>query len=57
MAEGKRVHQHNLPAEFLDRVRAITSKRAKTVIDHILENGFITTEELSEQYGYDVSAQ
>lgn len=47
------MHQHNLPAEFLDRIRAVTAKRAKTVIDHILENGFITTEELSEQYGYD----
>jgi 5-methylcytosine-specific restriction endonuclease McrA len=40
------------PKEFLDRLRAITAKRAKTVIDHILANGFITTEELKNDYGY-----
>ena len=47
------MNQPNLPSEFLDRVRAVTAKRPKTVIDHILEHGFITTEELSELYGYD----
>ncbi len=42
-----------LPRDFLERLRAVTAKRAKTVIDHILEQGYITTEELSEKYGYD----
>ncbi|MCQ2403002.1 MAG: HNH endonuclease [Lentisphaeria bacterium] len=43
----------NIPEEILEKLRAITAKRAKTVIDHILEHGYITTEELKEQYGYD----
>lgn len=42
-----------LPPEFLAKLQSITAKRAKTVIDHILAHGFITTEELSEKYGYD----
>ena len=32
---------------------SVTSKRPRTVITHILKNGYITTEELSETYGYD----
>ena len=43
----------NLPKEFLRRLRAVTSKRPKTVIDHIVKHGFITTEELKDTYGYD----
>ena len=54
MAEKKRKQQQvELPEEFLKTVRSVTAKRAKTVIDHILEHGYITTEELSEKYGYD----
>ena len=30
----------------------ITAKCAKTVIDHILQHGFVTTEELRTKYGY-----
>jgi len=41
-----------LPPEFLEKVRAITAKRPKTVIEHILERGFVTTEELRSVYGY-----
>lgn len=41
-----------IPKEFLARLRSVTAKRARTVIDHILEHGSITTEELKEQYGY-----
>lgn len=44
--------KHKLPEEFLELCRSVTSKRPKTVIDHILEYGFITTEELKERYGY-----
>jgi 5-methylcytosine-specific restriction endonuclease McrA len=42
-----------LPKWFLERLKAITAKRAKTVIDHILKHGHITTEELKNRYGYD----
>jgi len=41
------------PKEFLDLLKSITAKRAKTVIDHILKHGFITTEDLKMKYGYD----
>jgi hypothetical protein len=41
-----------IPKEFLARAQAVTAKRAKTVIDHILKHGSITTEELKEKYGY-----
>jgi hypothetical protein len=37
---------------FLTQLKAVTNKRARIVIDHILEHGFITTEELETQYGY-----
>lgn len=42
----------DLPDEFVARCRAVTAKRPRTVIEHILTHGFITTEELKEQYGY-----
>ncbi|MFN7958371.1 MAG: hypothetical protein U0P46_08630 [Holophagaceae bacterium] len=31
----------------------VTKKRPRTVIDHILKHGYITTEELQDTYGYD----
>ena len=37
--------------EFLDLLKSITAKRPKTVIDHILKYGFITTEDLKNKYG------
>lgn len=41
------------PSEaLLELCLSVTAKRPKTVIDHILEHGFITTEELKEKYGY-----
>lgn len=40
------------PKEFLAKLAAITAKRAKTVIDHVLKHGHITTEELKDTYGY-----
>jgi hypothetical protein len=42
-----------LPKAFLEKLRAVTGKRPKTVIDHILQHGHITTEELRDVYGYD----
>ena len=41
-----------LPPEFVKLCKAVTAKRPKTVIDHILKNGFITTQELKDTYGY-----
>lgn len=41
------------PQELLDILNSVSGKRPKTVIDHILAHGFITTEELKEIYGYD----
>ncbi|MFA5848036.1 MAG: helix-turn-helix domain-containing protein [Thermodesulfovibrionales bacterium] len=40
------------PKEFLGLCKSVTAKRPKTVIDHILKHGQITTEELKEKYGY-----
>lgn len=42
----------DLPKRFLDHLRAVTGKRSRIVIEHILQHGHITTEELSEEYGY-----
>lgn len=42
-----------LSAELLELCRMVKAKRPRTVIDHILKYGFITTEELKETYGYD----
>lgn len=33
-------------------LEGISNKRARIVIEHILEHGFITTEQLEKQYGY-----
>lgn len=38
---------------IVEAAKQITAKRAKTVIDHILKHGFITTEDLKNTYGYD----
>jgi hypothetical protein len=41
-----------LPDDFIQLCRAVTAKRPKAVLDHILQYGFVTTEELKERYGY-----
>lgn len=41
-----------LPPDFLKRLDAVKNKRARVVIDRILTNGYVTTEELKEM-GYD----
>ncbi len=38
--------------EFLDLLQSVKAKRPQTVIKHILEHGFITSEELKNTYGY-----
>jgi hypothetical protein len=41
-----------LPSDFVKLCRAVSAKRPKTVIDHILKHGFISTQELKDTYGY-----
>lgn len=38
--------------DFLELLNSVTTKRPRTVIQHILEHGFITSEELKNTYGY-----
>ncbi len=38
--------------KFLELLGSVTSKRAKIAINHILKYGFITTEVLKNEYGY-----
>jgi hypothetical protein len=42
----------NYSQEFLDLLKSVTAKRPRTVIDHILQYGFVTTEDLKNKYGY-----
>ena len=44
--------QPKYPEAFLALCRSVTAKRPKTVIEHILKHGQITTEELKNRYGY-----
>ncbi|MDZ7958106.1 MAG: HNH endonuclease [Aulosira sp. DedQUE10] len=41
-----------LPDDFIQFCQSVTAKRPKAVIDHILQHGFVTTEELKNTYGY-----
>lgn len=43
----------DMSVDFYNACISITAKRARTVINHILKHGFITTEELTDVYGYD----
>ncbi|MDR1261939.1 MAG: helix-turn-helix domain-containing protein [Oscillospiraceae bacterium] len=38
--------------EFLELLNAVEAKRPRTVIQHILQHGFITSQELKDLYGY-----
>jgi len=40
------------PKDFLDLLESVKSKRPRTVIQHILQHGFITSQELKDTYGY-----
>ena len=44
--------KRNLPKTFIALCKKVTAKRPRTVIDHILKHGYITTEELKTKYGY-----
>ena len=49
----KKTPASSLDQSMLDLCRSVQAKRPKTVINHILEHGIITTEDLKETYGYD----
>lgn len=38
---------------LLAAIQQVTSKRPRTVLDHILQHGSVTTEELTQLYGYE----
>lgn len=40
--------RQKLPPDFLKRLAAVKNKRAKAVIDRILQNGYVTTQELKD---------
>lgn len=40
------------PKEFIDLANSVESKRPRTIIQHILKYGSITTEEIEDVYGY-----
>jgi hypothetical protein len=42
----------DIPEDIMRKLRSVVAKRARTVIEHIIEHGLITTEELKEKYGY-----
>jgi hypothetical protein len=44
--------EQDYPDWFLDRLDDVTGKRSRIVVDHILEHGHISTEELEKEYGY-----
>lgn len=37
---------------ILEAVKSVTGKRPRTVIEHIIKHGYVTTEDLKELYGY-----
>ena len=41
-----------LPPDFVKKCRAVKAKRPRAVIKHLLKHGFVTTEELRRDYGY-----
>jgi len=49
----KEAKESGLSEDFIEKLKLVKAKRPKTVIDHILKHGFVTTEELSQVYGYD----
>jgi len=44
--------EQKLSKELLERLAAVTDKRPKTVIEHILKYGHVTTQEIRDRYGY-----
>jgi len=51
--EIRKTPESSLDESMISLCRSVQAKRARTVIDHILQYGVITNEELSDLYGYD----
>lgn len=49
----KVTREGDIEPELVELCKKVTSKRPKTVIEHILQHGYITTDDLSSIYGYD----
>lgn len=45
-------NSQQLPDDFIKICQSVTAKRPRSVIEHIMQYGFVTTEELKETYGY-----
>jgi hypothetical protein len=43
---------NSYPKEFMDLLNSVEAKRPRTVIQHILKHGYITSQELKDEYGY-----
>lgn len=41
-----------VPEWFADHLAGVTGRRSRIVVEHILQHGFVTTEDLSGTYGY-----
>lgn len=50
---GKGSNPVTLPRGLARRIAAVRAKRPRTVLDHILKHGHVTTEQLQELYGYE----
>ncbi len=46
------VRRSDIPPDLLRQIESVTAKRPRTVLNHILEHGSITTDDLKERYGY-----
>jgi hypothetical protein len=46
------MNKEQLPPEFLELLKTVKGKRSRVVVEHILEHGSITTEDLERTYGY-----
>ncbi|PIX48323.1 MAG: HNH endonuclease, partial [Armatimonadetes bacterium CG_4_8_14_3_um_filter_66_20] len=46
------MRRKKLPKDFIRMCESVTAKRPRTVIDHLLEHGHVTTEELRDEHGY-----
>ncbi len=44
--------KQTIPPHIMKALKTVTAKRPRTVIDHIIQHGHITTEELKMRYGY-----
>ena len=47
------MNKDEIDPRILALCEKVTAKRPRVVIDHILKHGYVTTEELQTQYGYD----